>query len=96
MGLSLDDIQKGIMDWGTVIAGTVGKANEIIKETRGITASPTSTQKNLDKTVAGTVAQQTATKGTVAEQVAVGTPITAGQIVVIMLGFFALKALLKG
>lgn len=92
MGLSLEQIQKGVMDWGTVIAGTVGKANEIIKETRGIVASPDSTQKNLDKTIAGTVGQQTATKGTVAQQAAVANgELGIGALVVIVLLFLAWK-----
>lgn len=91
MGVSLDDIQKGVMDWGTLIGGTIAKANEIIKETRGIVASPTSAQANVAKTMDGTVAQQTATKGMVAEQVAIGSPVSVGVIVLIVLGFLLLK-----
>ena len=89
---SLSDIQKGILDWGTVIAGTVGKANEIIKETRGFVAGPESTQRNLDKTTAGTVGQQTATKGTVAQQAAgISGELGIGALVVIVLLFLAWK-----
>jgi hypothetical protein len=91
MGLSLEQVQKGVLDWGTVIAGTIGKANEIIKETRGIVAGPESAQKNLDKMMAGTVAQQTATKGTIDQQVANATGGNLGVLILIVLGLLLLS-----
>jgi hypothetical protein len=92
MGLSLESVDKGVTEWGTVIQNSLTKFNAIAKEAVGIVRSTTSAPtQNATAAEKGTAQQKLETKGTTAQQAAAasgggsGTLIVIGIIVVLLI-----------
>jgi hypothetical protein len=86
MGLSLEDISKGVADWGNVVEGTVKKFNSIAKETLGLIPNTTSAPVKVAKAAAGgTVQEATQKKGTTTQQVAAASGGTGTLLIVALI-----------